>query len=76
MSEEPFDFVRMSATHRQLQDIVLGRMAERGAVVGHRETEAIMLLCAELASITYTDDRRAQWGAIAYLAHKMRDSAR
>ena len=76
MSEEPFDFVRMSATGRHLQETVLARMAERGAKLDHRETEAIMLLCAELASITYSDDRRAQWGAIAYLAHKMRDFAR
>jgi hypothetical protein len=65
----------MGATHRQLQDIVLSRLAEREAEVDHRETEAIILLCAELASIAFSQNRRPQWGAIAYLAGRMKDHA-
>jgi hypothetical protein len=70
-----FDFIKMGATHRQLQDIVLARLAEREAEVDHRETEAIILLCAELASIAFAEDRRPQWGAIAYLASKMKEAS-
>ena len=70
-----FDFLKMGATHRQLQDIVLSRLAEREAEVDHRETEAIILLCAELASIAFSQNRRPQWGAIAYLAGRMKDHA-
>ncbi len=70
-----FDFIKMGATHRQLQDIVLSRLAEREAEVDHRETEAIILLCAELASIAFSQNRRPQWGAIAYLAGRMKDHA-
>ena len=71
-----FDFIKMGATHRQLQDIVLSRLAEREAEVDHRETEAIILLCAELASIAFSQNRRPQWGAIAYLAGRMKDHAK
>ena len=70
-----FDFIKMGATHRQLQDIVMARLSEREAEVDHRETEALILLCAELASITYSSNRSAQWAAIAYLAGRMKDHA-
>ena len=69
---ETFDYMKMSATHRQLQDIVLGRLSDRGAKVDHRETEAIMLVCAELASIAYSDKRRPNWRAIEGIANGIR----
>ena len=70
-----FDYIKMGATHRQLQDIVMARLSEREAEVDHRETEALILLCAELASIAFSQNRRPQWGAIAYLAGRMKDHA-
>jgi len=67
-----FDFVRMAATHRQLHDILIGRMAERNARSDCRETTAILLVCAELASIAHDDgDRLNQWLAISHIAGQM-----
>ena len=75
MSE--FDFLKMGATGRQLQEIILSRLAERDAELTARETEAIMLLCVELAGIAHGSSLRAsQWSGIAYLAAKMIEGER